>query len=158
MPLMSRKADYAILILSALAQKPERGCAREIADSFGLSRSFVANILKDLCHKGFVTSRRGVKGGYVLRRAAAEINLAELLDALNDSFHLAECNRVGSDDVCCVAPVCPVRGQIAEVHRRLAAMLRTVTLADLIRPCEPGPEPETRWPLVLVGAPQEAAP
>jgi Rrf2 family protein len=136
MPLMSRKADYALLILSYLHRRPERGCARAIADGFGLSRSFVANILKELCHKDFVTSRRGVKGGYVLARPAGAINLAELLDALDDSFHLAECNRSAAEEVCCVAPICPVRGQIAEVHRRICGVLRTVTLAELFQPVE----------------------
>jgi Rrf2 family protein len=135
MPLMSRKADYALLILSYLHRRPERGCAREIAAGFGLSRSFVANILKELCHKGFVTGRRGVRGGYVLQRPAAEMNLAELLEALDDPFHLAECNKVGGE-VCCVAPICPVRGHIAEVHARIHGVLRTVTLAELFRPHE----------------------
>jgi Rrf2 family protein len=148
MPLMSRKADYALLILSYLDQRPERGCARAIADGFGLSRSFVANILKELCQKGFVTSRRGVKGGYALRRPAEEVNLAELLDALDDSFHLAECSKAGPD-VCCVAPVCPVRGQIAEVHRRVCDVLRTVTLAELFRPAGAA---EGRFPLDVVEA------
>ena len=63
-----------------------RGSAREIAARFELSRAFVANILKLLCGKGFVTSHRGVKGGYVLERPADEVTLAELMDALDDSF------------------------------------------------------------------------
>ena len=45
MTLMSRKVDYALLILSFLDQKAEGGCAREIADRYGLSKGFVANIL-----------------------------------------------------------------------------------------------------------------
>lgn len=134
MPLMSRKADYAILILAWLQERPDQGCARAIADGYGLSRPFVANILKELCHKGFVTSRRGVKGGYRLARPAAEVTLADLLDALDDSFRLTECSRDASAEVCCVAPMCPVRGQIAEVHRRIGDVLRGVTLAELVRP------------------------
>src|SRR5205807_8446173 len=65
MTLLTRKVDYAILVLSYLHHHPEGGCAPEIADGYSLSRAFVANILKELCHKGFVTSHRGVKGGYV---------------------------------------------------------------------------------------------
>jgi len=141
MPLMSRKADYALLILSYLHQRPERGCARAIADGFGLSRSFVANILKELCHKGFVIGHRGLRGGYVLQRPADEMNLAELLQALDEPFQLAECNKMGGE-VCCVAPICPVRDQIAAVHARIHGVLSTVTLAELFRgpdaPCEPG--------------------
>src|SRR2546425_4728230 len=93
MTLMSRKVDYALLILSYLDQKREGGCAREIADRYGLSKGFVANILKLLCHQGFVTSHRGVKGGYVMLRPAEQVSLAELMEALDEAFHLAECTR-----------------------------------------------------------------
>jgi Rrf2 family protein len=152
MPLMSRKVDYAILILSALHQRPDGGCARAIADGFGLSRSFVANILKELCQKGFVTSRRGVKGGYALQRPAEDITLADLLQALDDSFQLAECTRDGAGEVCCIAPICPVRGQIAEVHRRIGALLRTVTLAELCRPVEDAGAHRLHLDVIVAGA------
>jgi Rrf2 family protein len=135
MTLLTRKVDYAILVLSYLHGQPEGGCAREIADRFGLSRAFVANILKDLCHKGFVASHRGVKGGYVLQRPAEAINLAELLDALDDHpFGLAACNQGVPDDGCSLFAHCPVKGPIAEVHQRLREVLRGVTLAELFRP------------------------
>ncbi len=135
MTLMSRKVDYALLILAYLDRKTEGGCARAIADRYGLSKGFVANILKELCHKGFVASHRGVKGGYVLRRAAEDVNLAELMEALEESFHLAECNK-GGIDPCALASLCPVKGAIAEVHRRIRDVLRGVTLAELLRPAE----------------------
>ncbi len=137
MTLMSRKVDYALLILSYLDRKAEGGCAREIANRYGLSKGFVANILKDLCHKGFVASHRGVKGGYVLLRSAEDINLAELMEALDDGFHLAECNKV--PDPCILASLCPVKGAIAEVHHRIRDVLRGVKLAELFRPPAEGP-------------------
>src|SRR5258708_6515364 len=98
MSLMSRKVDYALLILSFLDHNREGGCAREIAGRYGLSKGFVANILKELCSKGFVASHRGVKGGYVMRRPAESISLAELMDALDEPFHLAECTP--TSEVC----------------------------------------------------------
>jgi Rrf2 family protein len=134
MPLLTRKVDYALLILSYLDQKVEGGCAREIALQFGLSRAFVANILKELLHKGFVTSHRGVKGGYILHKPADEVNLAELMDALDDTFRFAECTECQPGESCRLAPACPVHAGIIEVHRRLREMLRTVTLAELCRP------------------------
>src|SRR6476659_6086161 len=118
MTLLTRKVDYAILVLSYLHQKMEGGCAREIADRFGLSRAFVANILKDLCHRGFVTSHRGVKGGYVLQRPAREVNLAELMEALGDPFRFAACTQTNADG-CSLRGVCPVTGPIAEIHNRI---------------------------------------
>jgi Rrf2 family protein len=133
MALMSRKVDYALLILSYLDRHAEGGCARAIADCFNLSRGFVANILKQLCHKGFVAGRRGVKGGYLLRLNLADTSLSDLMGALDNPVALAECNG----DVCPLASLCPVRGPVAEVHRRICAVLRGVTLAELVRPKTP---------------------
>jgi Rrf2 family transcriptional regulator, cysteine metabolism repressor len=138
MSLMSRKVDYALLILAYLDQKREGGCAREIADRYGLSKGFVANILKLLCHAEFVTSHRGVKGGYVMSRPAEQVSLAELMEALDEGFHLAECTRSSAmSDTCTIAAVCPVNGAIADVHRRIRDLLRGVTLAEVIRPRSP---------------------
>jgi Rrf2 family protein len=133
MTLLNRKVDYALLILSYLHQRTEGGSAREIADRFELSRAFVANILKLLCGKGFVTSHRGVKGGYVLERSAEEVTLAELMEALDDSFHLAECNKMSAaePDLCSLTHICPVRNAIGEVHRRIREVLGKVTLAEI---------------------------
>ena len=130
MPLLSRKADYALLILSYLNQRVGGGCAREIADRFHLSRAFVANILKELGHKGFVTSHRGVKGGYVLARPADEVQLVEVIESLDDSFRFAECNQP-DDDACVVAATCPLKGAVAEIHRRIREVLSELTLADV---------------------------
>jgi len=138
MPLLTRKVDYGILVLSYLPQHAEGGCAREIADRFRLSRAFVANILKELCQKGFVASHRGVKGGYALLRSAEQISLAEVLDAIEDQpLSLAACNEPPAGDGCTLFADCPVKGPIAEVHQRLRAVLRDVTLGDLFRPRSP---------------------
>jgi Rrf2 family protein len=137
MTLFSRKVDYAILILSYLHQRVEGGSAREIASRFELSRAFVANILKVLCHKGFVASHRGVKGGYALQRSAEEVRLADLMDAFDEGFHLTPCTKTGPEDVCSLVNTCPVRVGIAGVHQRIRDILRTVTLAELFQSVAP---------------------
>jgi Rrf2 family cysteine metabolism transcriptional repressor len=131
MALLSRKVDYALLILSFLHHRPEGGCARRIAERFNLKRAFAANVLKVLCRGGLVRSQRGIKGGYVLARPGDEIVLSHVLDALGESFHLADCNR--AEGCCDLEGVCPVRSAIAEVHERIRAVLDNVTLAELCR-------------------------
>jgi Rrf2 family protein len=139
MALLSRKVDYALLILSYLHHRSEGGCARVIADRFGLKKAFAANVLKLLCQQGLVRSQRGNRGGYVLARPAAEIQLAELLDRMGEPFHLADCNRASSEmcgpgeAICSLEAVCPVRSAIGEVDRRIREVLRTVSLADVFR-------------------------
>lgn len=153
MTLLSRKVDYALLILAHLHQQRDGGCARVVADHYGLSRAFVANILKSLCHKGFVVSQRGANGGYALARPADQISVAELMEALDDSFHLTECSKSGPAEACAVTATCPVRGPMAELHRRMHEMLRTVMLADLFRT---SPTAATQYGL-LVSPPRHAA-
>jgi Rrf2 family protein len=148
--LLSRKADYALLILSYLYGKTVGGNARAIADQFGLSRSFVANILKELCQKGFVVSHRGVKGGYTLARLAESISLAELLESVEDGFRLTTCSSSHhpNEDTCSLADVCTVKGPMAEVHRRLIAVLRGVSLAELFDPTAPTPSGYPSLPML----------
>jgi Rrf2 family transcriptional regulator, cysteine metabolism repressor len=155
MTLLNRKVDYALLILSYLYRRTEGGSAREIADRFELSRAFVANILKLLCGKGFVTSHRGVKGGYVLGRPAEEVTLAQLMDALDDSFNLTECNKASAGDWCSLIHICPVRNAIGEVHRRIREVLGKVTLAEIFG--QPGGDGHTQFGLTVAPLEQLAA-
>jgi Rrf2 family cysteine metabolism transcriptional repressor len=131
MALLNRKVDYSLLILSYLHHNPDGGCARVLAERFGLSRPFVANILKRLCRQGFVASHRGIHGGYVLLPVTMRVSLADLMDALDDSFHLAECNAESPRDCCPLYDGCPVKGPIAEVDRRIREVLQSVKVADL---------------------------
>jgi len=131
MALLSRKVDYALLILSYLHHRPEGGCARQIAERFGLKMPFAANVLKLLCRGKLVRSQRGVHAGYVLARPAGEIVLADLLGVLEEPFHLADCGA--GEGGCGLEAVCPVRAAIAEVDERIRAVLRDVTLDDLCR-------------------------
>jgi Rrf2 family protein len=138
MTLLSRKTDYALLILSYLQNHSEGGCARTIAGHFGLSRGFIANILKELCQKNFVVSHRGVKGGYGLARPAEEITLAELLESMEDGFRLTNCTghhegHEGNED-CSLSSTCPIKAPINELHRRLLDVLGNVTLAEILKP------------------------
>jgi len=134
MTLLSRKADYALLILSYLFRRPEGGNARAIAESFGLSRAFVANILKELGHNGYVTSHRGVKGGYTLHPSAADVTLAQLLEAIDERFRLTTCSPTAdaTEDVCSFEQDCPVKGPLADIHRRIVDVLHGVTLSQLL--------------------------
>jgi len=149
MTLLSRKADYALLILCHLHKHRDGGNARAIAEKFGLSRPFVANILKELCHKGFVTSHRGVKGGYVLQKSAGDVSIAYLLESIKEGFRLTLCTHpTGHEDFCALEPTCPVKTPLAEIHRKIADVLRGVTLAEIFEP-NPVPAAQSLLPLLL---------
>lgn len=148
MTLLSRKADYALLILWYLDDRSEGSNARAIAERFGLSRPFVANILKELCHLGFVSSQRGVKGGYTLVAGVPERTLSELLFALGEQFRLTICNSPDAEhENCTLEHDCPVKGPLAELNERIIDLLHQVKLKDLFsKDCH-----EMKSPLIPLG-------
>jgi len=152
--LLSRKADYALLILSYLNEHKTGGTARAVAEQFGLSRAFIANILKQLCQKKLVVSHRGVKGGYALARDAASVTLADLLEAVEEDFRLTVCNNSehAHDATCEHSANCTVKGPLAEVHARLVGVLRGVSLADVFGSARPS----ALQSLTLLNAPATA--
>ena len=151
MTFLSRKADYALLILSQLSQSPEGGSARAIAEKFELSRAFVANILKELAHAGFVHSTRGVNGGYFLQLAALDFSFAQLLEAFNEGFRLTVCSGHDAEaEACNLEATCPVKNPLADIHRRIAAVLSGVTLRDVLTPAAISPAPP-RLTLIELG-------
>ena len=94
---ITRKADYAVFILSFLARRrAEAGAdelvsAQELASFSSLNKSLVANLLKDLNRAGFLDSVRGARGGYKLARAPQEISLASILRTVEGPFSFVEC-------------------------------------------------------------------
>src|SRR5262245_34063582 len=109
MALLSRKVDYALLVLSYLHHRAAGGCAREIAERFGLKKAFTAKVLKQLCRRGLVRGARGLHGGYFLARRADDVRLCDLLDLLDEPFHLADCAGPVEQGGCGLSDVCPVR-------------------------------------------------
>ena len=134
MTLLSRKVDYALLILSHLYHAAGGENTRAIADRFGLSKPFAANILKELCRENVVTSQRGVKGGYTLVPGAAAMSLAELLRRIGEPFELTVCTSNHDPAAACsLESVCPVKTPLAEVHQRVHDVFRNVSLQELFR-------------------------
>ena len=97
---MSKKADYAVFLLGAIARQgayPGGAAAdsvvsaHEVARQAGLNKSVVANLLKEFTKHGLLESVRGLKGGYRLARAPGDVSLGEILEVVEGRFSLVEC-------------------------------------------------------------------
>jgi Rrf2 family protein len=136
MTFFSRKTDYALLILHALAGHSKGMSAREIASLYGIGRPFVANILKLLCSSGMIVSHRGANGGYALARSPAMITLDQVFDACDEPFQLTDCTQPMSDP-CSISPSCPLKHAMGQLHDRVKTLLRNVNLQEFFQPTEP---------------------
>ena len=97
---ISKKADYAVFLLGAIARQgafPGGSAgdavvsAHEIARQAGLNKSVVANLLKEFAKSGLLESTRGLKGGYRLVRPPSEISLGDILEVVEGRFVLVDC-------------------------------------------------------------------
>ncbi len=61
---VSARTDYALRVLVELAVRDEAVSGEELASAQGISPKYLASILADLRYGNFVTSKRGVRGGY----------------------------------------------------------------------------------------------
>jgi Rrf2 family protein len=81
---VTAKADYAVRAVIELAGSREDAPRRvdDVARAQGIPVSFLENILTQLRSSGIVRSRRGPEGGYWLARPPDEVNLAQVIRAV----------------------------------------------------------------------------
>jgi Rrf2 family protein len=131
---ISQKGLYALQAMMVLARRQNQGAIkiREIAYEENLPEKFLELILLELKNARIVESARGAKGGYQLRRDAADIPLSEiirLIDGPLAPFADAEQLRTLIDrDL----PHRALYQVFLDVRDAAARILENTTLADLI--------------------------
>lgn len=133
MIILSKLADYAVIIATHLAVGAERQMtAASLAQEARLPRATVAKVLKALAHAGLVTGSRGAAGGYRLARPATAISIAELVAAIDGAIGVTQCtSHVPS---CERSNFCPTRPHWHRINDAVGTALGAVTLADMLPP------------------------
>jgi len=128
---ISAKTDYALRAAIELAgldsADPVKGEA--IATAQGIPLRFLENILGDLRNAGVVESRRGVDGGYLLARPAAEITLADVIRAVDGP--LANVAGIKPNKLEYDGSAEQLREVWVAVRAALRSVLEETTLADV---------------------------
>src|SRR5690349_24970150 len=78
---LSVRGEYALRALLVLGQHEDDNVLTiaKISERQNIPKRFLEQILNDLKSAGIVESRRGVAGGYRLRRPPEEVTLAEVI-------------------------------------------------------------------------------
>ncbi len=81
---VTAKADYAVRAVVELAGSAQDSPRKvdELAQAQSIPVSFLENILTQLRSSGIVRSQRGPEGGYWLAQPADEVNLAQIIRAV----------------------------------------------------------------------------
>jgi Rrf2 family transcriptional regulator, cysteine metabolism repressor len=138
--MFSTKAEYGVRVMVELARRAgeEPIPLAEIAAHDGLPLAYLEHLVARLRKAGLVDSRRGSHGGYLLARAAREITMAEVVEALEGSIAPIECISEAADgSIVCAREssqdhVCPTKLLWTRVRFSIVSTLRETTLADLL--------------------------
>ncbi|PWT85431.1 MAG: Rrf2 family transcriptional regulator [Proteobacteria bacterium] len=124
---ISVKGDYALQAIFDLASQP-RGEPVKIADIAHrqhIPQKFLELILAGLKQGGFVESRRGAEGGYLLARAADTITVGEVLRFIEGPAQGKGRQRRKAET--------PFSAMWNEVDQSISRILDHTTFADLLR-------------------------
>ena len=133
---ISRKAEYALRALVALARHGRPLQIGELSRVENIPVKFLEQILLALRNDGFLASKRGVGGGYTLKRQAGKIPVGEVVRALDGPVAPLPCAATTGSEVPCSCPeprTCPLRRFMTELHGEMNALLDARTIDDLAK-------------------------
>jgi Rrf2 family protein len=133
--MISQRAKYALRALLALAESRagEPLMISEISRQQAIPKKFLEQILLDLKRAGFVDSRRGRLGGYVLARSSDAITFGEVLRLIDGPVALLPClSRIAyrKCNDCADEGTCEIRHVFARVAEASRDILDKTTLAE----------------------------
>ena len=136
---LSTKGEYASRAMLELARRYQDGPihSREISQAQEIPQKFLEQILLLLKRAGYLRSRKGQKGGYVLSKPPGEINVAEVIRVMDGPLAPIDCVSVMAHETCPMERTCGLRWLWKDVRDAVAQILETTTFADLVRRSRP---------------------
>jgi Rrf2 family nitric oxide-sensitive transcriptional repressor len=129
--------DFGLRALMRLAGEPDRLFSTgEIAKEFVISRNHLTKVIGDLAAAGFVSTQRGIGGGFRLARSPHAISLGEVVRALEARHALVECFRQDGG-ACVLTPRCRLKRKLAAAREAFLRELDRTTLAECAYPATP---------------------
>lgn len=101
----------------------------QLAGVFKVSKNHLMKTSQALIARGFVVSVRGRNGGVRLAKPADEINIGDVVAAIEPDFHVAECFHKST---CSFLPACRLRGVLVQARTSFLQTLGQQMLSDLV--------------------------
>jgi Rrf2 family protein len=132
---LSLRGEYALRALLVLGLNFDQRVTKiqTIAEQQNIPKRFLEQILNDLKSGGFVSSRRGVAGGYRLARRPEEITLAAVVRHIEGALAPVSCvsERFYEKCSCPDEARCALRSAMKEIREAVVSVAERISLADL---------------------------
>ena len=126
---LTKHTDFAFRSLIFMASMPdEMVTIKLMADRFEIPKSHLMKVISTLVAKDFVKSIRGKQGGVLLAKPATEINLREVVEAMEKTLEPIDC----AGQKCVILKACQLKFALAGARDSYLEHLEGFTLADII--------------------------
>jgi len=138
--MLSQSCKYGIWAVLYMASDPDRDfiSIREISNELKISFHFLTKILQSLTRAKIIVSMRGANGGVSLARPAKDINLHEIIVAIDGDDIFTSC--VLGLPGCGNEKPCPLHNKWVDNREAVTGMCENTNLKDLALEAE-----STRW-------------
>ena len=132
---LSVRGEYALRALIVLGLNYDQGVVQihAISRLQNIPKKFLEQILNELRAAGILESKRGVMGGYRLKRPPEKITLAEVIRYIEGPLAPVSCvsERFYERCTCPDESQCGIRSVMKEVRDAIVQILEGVTLQQL---------------------------
>lgn len=128
---LTSKGRYAVTAMLDVTIHASHGpvSLADISERQGISLSYLEQLFSKLRKYGLVNSIRGPGGGYRLGRCSAEIAIADIIIAVNESVDATKCQGKGN---CQGGEQCLTHSLWQNLSERIEEFLKNITLAELV--------------------------
>jgi len=134
---INTRVRYAIRMMADIARNGADGPVplKDVARRQGLSKLYLSQLASPLRNSALLKSVWGNRGGYVLTRAPGEINIREIMEAVDGPVSVIDC--VVEPEGCERNEICESIFVWRDINNAITDILEKHTLADLIELGEP---------------------
>jgi len=128
---LTSKGRYAVTAMLDVTIHASHGpvSLADISERQGISLSYLEQLFSKLRKHGLVISIRGPGGGYRLGKCSAEIAVADVIIAVNESVDATKCQGKGN---CQGGEQCLTHSLWQGLSERIEEFLKNITLAELV--------------------------
>jgi len=132
--MFTTKTEYGMRAMLALVRADENNpmSLSQIAKEEHISQAYLERLFKKLKADDLIGSAKGAGGGYYLARSPRDINMFEIVEALEGPLSVFYCMSKDSKKMMCTPGKCLTKNVWHELQKNIIHTLRSFTLADLV--------------------------
>ena len=131
--MFSTTCEYALRAMTFLAGKDEAANSETISSHTQIPKPFLSKILRDLVVAGLIHGQRGPNGGFTLNKAANQVTVLDVINAVDPLKRIEEC-PLGLPEH---ETLCPLHAQLDGAMKQVECSLGSTFLSELIETKKP---------------------